>query len=143
MPIQFQKPLITPNNHSMAARDSATNATHNDSTIATLAKNLKETVGILTHHLESLQQVAHTHNCIIGIRPVDKMATGLIEENHPTKGFHIKGKSASWGPQAGLICVDQRYSKLENTPNQIEKFSHQTQQCIKEGYAVSVPLGHF
>ncbi|MGQ5524173.1 anthrax toxin-like adenylyl cyclase domain-containing protein [Chitinimonas sp. PSY-7] len=140
MPIQFQKTLITPNNLSMMEQDIAKSARQNRPNIATLAENLKENTGVVTQHLISLQQVAHDHNCIIGIRPVDKMATGLIEESHPTKGFHIKGKSASWGPQAGLICVDQRYSKLENTPDQIEKFNYQTQQCIKDGYAVAVPL---
>ncbi|WP_227318083.1 CyaA/EF/ExoY family adenylyl cyclase toxin [Cedecea davisae] len=97
--------------------------------------------GIVPAHLLPLQRVASEYNCIIGIRPVDKLATDLIAAGHPTKGFHIKGKSASWGPQAGVICVDQRFSKLERDAGErIAKFNQQTQSCIREGYAAAVPL---
>ncbi|WP_235212937.1 CyaA/EF/ExoY family adenylyl cyclase toxin [Cedecea neteri] len=106
-----------------------------------LVSQVKDKTGIVPAHLIPLQRVASEHNCIIGIRPVDKLATALIEAGHPTKGFHIKGKSASWGPQAGFICVEQSFSKLENaSPERIAKFNLQTQACIAEGHAVAVPL---
>lgn len=106
-----------------------------------LVSHLKDKTGIVPAHLIPLQRVASEHNCIIGVRPVDKLATALIEAGHPTKGFHIKGKSASWGPQAGFICVEQRFSKLENaSPERIAKFNLQTQACIAEGHAAAVPL---
>ncbi|QLK63728.1 hypothetical protein GE278_21685 (plasmid) [Enterobacteriaceae bacterium Kacie_13] len=80
-------------------------------------------------------------NCIISIRPVDNLATELIESGYPTKGFHIKGKSASWGPQAGFICEEQRFSKLEDASVEcIDKFNQQVKQCIKEKHAVSSEL---
>ncbi|AIR63957.1 adenylate cyclase [Cedecea neteri] len=102
---------------------------------------MKDKTGIVPAHLIPLQKVASEHNCIIGVRPVDKLATALIEAGHPTKGFHIKGKSASWGPQAGFICVEQRFSKLENaSPERIAKSNLQTQACITEGHAAAVPL---
>ncbi|MGF6401527.1 hypothetical protein ABH905_005193 [Pseudomonas frederiksbergensis] len=105
---------------------------------------VRHRTGIVTSHLVPLQGVAKQHNCIIGIRPVETVATGLIEEGHPTKDFHIKGKSANWGPQAGMICVDQAFSKLEgcltSDPARIEKFNGQTRQCIKDGHAVAIPL---
>lgn len=106
-----------------------------------LVWQIKDKTGLVPAHLIPLQRVASEHNCIIGIRPVDKLATALIEAGHPTKGFHIKGKSASWGPQAGFICVEQRFSKLENaSPERIAKFNLQTQACIAEGHAAAVPL---
>lgn len=106
-----------------------------------LVSHIKDKTGIVPAHLIPLQKVASEHNCIIGVRPVDKLATALIEAGHPTKGFHIKGKSASWGPQAGFICVEQRFSKLENaSPERIAKFNLQTQACITEGHAAAVPL---
>ena len=102
---------------------------------------VKDKTGVVTTHLIPLQQVARDHNCIIGIRPVERWATKLIKSGHPTKGLHIKGKSASWGAQAGLICVDQRFSKLESaSANLIDKFNAQTRQCIEDGHAVAVPL---
>ncbi|WP_097304472.1 anthrax toxin-like adenylyl cyclase domain-containing protein [Pseudomonas chlororaphis] len=107
-------------------------------------EKVQHRTGIVASHLAPLQSVAKEHNCIIGIRPVETVATGLIEEGHPTKDFHIKGKSANWGPQAGMICVDQAFSKLEgclaSDPGRIDKFNGQTRQCIEEGHAVAIPL---
>ncbi|WP_446739924.1 anthrax toxin-like adenylyl cyclase domain-containing protein [Pseudomonas sp. TH31] len=107
-------------------------------------EKVQHRTGIVASHIVSFQNVAKEHNCIIGIRPVETVATGLIEEGHPTKDFHIKGKSANWGPQAGMICVDQAFSKLEgclaSDPARIEKFNGQTRQCIEDGHAVAVPL---
>lgn len=105
-----------------------------------LVDGIKDEVGIVTQHLKVLRQFATDNSCIIGIRPVDKMATSLIAHGHPTKNLHIKGKSASWGPQAGMICVDQRFSKLENAQREAEKFTEKTRQCIADHHAVAVPL---
>src|ERR1700744_3957804 len=33
-----------------------------------------------------------------------------IQRCHPSKNFHVKGKSSDWGPQAGFIPYDARYS---------------------------------
>ncbi|RXV65293.1 adenylate cyclase [Burkholderia stabilis] len=96
--------------------------------------------GVVPSHLIKLQLVAQEHRCLIGIRPVDPMATSLIESGHPTKGFHIKGKSANWGPQAALICVDQRWSKLENNAELVNKFNEQVEGCLRDQYAKKIPL---
>jgi hypothetical protein len=103
-------------------------------------ESIKHKTGIVTAHLPGLLSVAKKYDCIIGICPVDPLATGLIEEGHPTKGINIKGKSASWGPQAGTICVNQTYSKLEDRPGQIDAFSKKTEECIDNQHVFSVPL---
>ncbi|KVU44462.1 adenylate cyclase [Burkholderia ubonensis] len=105
-----------------------------------MIERVKNKTGIVPKHLVELQRFAQEKNCVIGIRPVDPLATGLIESGHPTKGLHVKGKSASWGPQAGLICKDQRYSKLEGRPLEIAEFNKKTLQCIEQRDAVAVPL---
>lgn len=120
------------------------------SPLSNLINQVAPQTGIVKAHLEKLQQLALEKNCVIAIRPVDEMATQLIELGHPTKGFHIKGKSASWGPQAGLICVDQSLSKLAGTTDEaqkkISKFTAQVKDCMrdrgrgKSPYAVKVPL---
>ncbi|MDL4454938.1 anthrax toxin-like adenylyl cyclase domain-containing protein [Klebsiella michiganensis] len=68
------------------------------------------------------------------------MATDLIENGHPTKGFHIKGKSANWGPQTAFICAEQELSKLADQPEKLGKFNQQVESCVAEGYAQKVPL---
>lgn len=126
--------------------DSSTTLTRKN-TIHTLADTLyaqiengKHVIGIIPDHLIKLQEIAQEYNCIIGIRPVDPLATGLITAGHPTKNIHIKGKSASWGPQAGLICEDQSYSKLEKSPKKTKEFSEQVRRCIRDGYVNSINL---
>ncbi len=107
-------------------------------------ERVKGQTGIASSHLAPLQGLAAAYNSIIGVRAVEPVATGLIEAGHPTKDFHIKGKSADWGPQAGLICVDQAFSKLEkiaeNNPDKIAHANEQTLSCIRDGHAVAVPL---
>jgi len=100
----------------------------------------REHVGVVPDHLVELQILAKEKNCIIGIRPVDEMATDLIEKGHPTKGFHIKGKSANWGPQTAFICVKQELSKLADQPQRLGKFNEQVESCLTEGYAQKIPL---
>lgn len=105
-----------------------------------MAAHVSNRGGLVERHLMALQQIAHQHNLIIGVRPVDRMAAQLIEDGHPTKGFHIKGKSASWGPQTSLIPVDQSLSKLQAKPDRIASSNAQVQSAIKDRHAVAVPL---
>ncbi|AZF57478.1 anthrax toxin-like adenylyl cyclase domain-containing protein [Pseudomonas sp. R11-23-07] len=109
-----------------------------------LIDQLKARTGIVSSHLAPLQRIAAATNSIIGIRPVESVATGLIEAGHPTKDFHIKGKSANWGPQSGLICTDQAFSKLEQfahkSPETVAKANAQILDCIEQGHAVPIPL---
>lgn len=104
----------------------------------------REKTGIVSDHLIPLHEIALATNSIIGVRPVETVATGLIEAGHPTKDFHIKGKSANWGPQAGLICTDQAFSKLEkfksDAPGKVSRANEQIQECISDGHAVAIPL---
>ncbi|PMS12628.1 adenylate cyclase [Trinickia caryophylli] len=105
-----------------------------------LVEQVAGSTGVVRAHLVKLQSFAREHQCLIGIRPVDRLATDLIEDGYPTKGFHIKGKSANWGPQAAFICADQRLSKLENRPEHLGKFNGEVNACLLDGYARKVPL---
>ena len=103
-----------------------------------LCKN--ENIGIVPIHLIKLQCLSQQTNTIIGIRPVDIMATDLIANGYPTKGFHIKGKSADWGPQTSLICVKQELSKLADRPEKQDEFNKKIQDCMSSGHANKVGL---
>lgn len=99
MTIQFNRAAITPGNVGQSQLDSISNqapgASGEPLGLGQQVEAVKDKTGMVAAHLIPLQQVARDHNCIIGIRPVDRLATELIESGHPTKGFHIKGKSAS------------------------------------------------
>ncbi|MBC7514256.1 MAG: hypothetical protein H7234_07455 [Herminiimonas sp.] len=96
--------------------------------------------GLVRGHLGPLAELAQKRNLAFGIRPVNPFSTRLIELGHPTKGLDIKGKSADWGPMAGLIPVQQKYSKLAGSPDRIEVSNKEVEGCIEEGYAKSLPL---
>ena len=62
-------------------------------------------------HAHCFQRVADDTKCMIASRSVGKFATGLILESYASKGFHVKTKSCNWGPMAGFVCSDPRFSK--------------------------------
>lgn len=76
--------------------------------------------GIPLSHARTFSEVARTQQCIITCRSVGKYATGLIQENYATKGFHVKAKSSNWGPMAGLVLVDCRFSKNGPVPGKAQ-----------------------
>ncbi|WP_416411168.1 anthrax toxin-like adenylyl cyclase domain-containing protein [Pantoea sp. App145] len=141
-------PINIPKSHSPLPAQS----TQSSSSAELLAKNQveklaevidlckKDNIGIVPNHLVKLQRLSYEKNTIIGIRPVDMMATDLIASGYPTKGFHIKGKSADWGPQTSFICVKQELSKLADRPDKQEGFNKEVQDCMSKGYANKVVL---
>ncbi|WP_176083788.1 anthrax toxin-like adenylyl cyclase domain-containing protein [Martelella sp. HB161492] len=105
-----------------------------------LAQRATDQSGISAEHLLAVHAVAVDRNTILAIRPVDKMAQELIAEGHPTKGFHVKGKSANWGPQCAFIPVDQRLSKLNGDPGRVTAFSKKVADSLEKKEAYAVPL---
>jgi len=74
-----------------------------------------ELTGIPTLHAEAFQEVADATNWVIASRAVGKYATGLILEGYASKGFHNKAKSCNWGPMAGFVLTDPRFTKVGGT----------------------------
>lgn len=99
-------------------------------------------------HVGAFELVARARQTLIMTRPVNPDARDLIRQNRATKGMHIKGKSANWGPQRGYIPVQQRFSKLAREPfasdearsNAIKSFDKKVKSSIAEGRAIAVPL---
>ncbi|QDT05974.1 Calmodulin-sensitive adenylate cyclase precursor [Rubripirellula lacrimiformis] len=67
--------------------------------------------GMPLSHAGCFQQIANALNCMIASRSVGIYATGLILENYASKGFQVKTKSCNWGPMAGFVLSDPRFSK--------------------------------
>ena len=82
--------------------NSPVNNSNAEDRLQMLADSLKKDTGIVGSHLVPLQKMAAETRTVIGIRAVDKLATQLIDDGYPTKNLHVKGKSASWGPQGRL-----------------------------------------
>src|SRR3954452_11396764 len=97
--------------------------------------------GIVADHAKKFTDVVQQNNQFILFRKVEKWATGLIAENFPTKDLHVKGKSSTWGPQAGLICCDQGLSKLHGSDAAtVSSFNAKIKDSLGHGFAVEAPL---
>lgn len=67
--------------------------------------------GMPYRHGQCFQRVSNQMNCMIACRSVGIYATGLISGNYASKGYHIKAKTCNWGPMAGFVVSDPRFSK--------------------------------
>lgn len=67
--------------------------------------------GMPEEHGKCFQEVANDTKCVLSSRAVGKYATRLLREGYSTKGFHNKAKSCNWGPMAGFVLSDPRFTK--------------------------------
>ncbi|WP_404831115.1 anthrax toxin-like adenylyl cyclase domain-containing protein [Endozoicomonas euniceicola] len=84
-------------------------------------------------HAAYFQQVADQTDCIISCRSVGKYATGLILEGYACKGFRVKAKTCSWGPMAGFVSADPRFSKRDYNRSAIAEQRMFIRKAMKEG----------
>lgn len=77
--------------------------------------------GMPESHGRVFQEVANRLQCVIASREVGKWATGLLLENYATKGFHNKAKSCPWGPMAGFVLADPRFTKNKGGSESLNK----------------------
>ncbi|MDB5445761.1 MAG: Toxin subunit [Phenylobacterium sp.] len=98
-----------------------------------------EATGIPLLHADAFQEVADATGNVIASRAVGKYATGPILEGYASKGFHNKAKSCNWGPMAGFVLDDPRFTKVGGTAKGRDEQAHALLHAIAEA-AVEVPL---
>ncbi len=91
--------------------------------------------GMPLSHARCFQQMANNTNCVISSRSVGKYATGLILENYASKGFHVKAKSCNWGPMAGFVMSDPRFTKRGASPEARESQRKDVHSAIVKEHA--------
>lgn len=95
--------------------------------------------GIPIVHANAFREVADRTKCMIASRAVGKYATGLIMESYASKGFHNKAKSCNWGPMAGFVLTDPRFTKAGNTEEGRKGQAKALGKAVESG-ALAVPL---
>jgi len=100
-----------------------------------------EQSNIVYTHALAISEVAEAREEVIIIRPGNAHSTRLVEADAATKEMRVKGKSADWGPQRGLIAVDQAFSKItgptdSGASERIAKFNCEVLSSIRGGIAV-------
>lgn len=74
--------------------------------------------GMLQTHAAIFEQVANTSNTVIASRALNPLCESLLQEGHASKGFYIKAKSCDWGPMAGLVLANPKFTKDPDTAKQ-------------------------
>ena len=93
----------------------------------------------MTHaDMQAVARVAAQRNEIIMFRDTGCWSRPYIEAGHPTKPFHVKGKSSDWGPHAGLVPYDSEFSKAFSQ-GAIDKGFKLNKDAIKGNFARPVP----
>lgn len=90
--------------------------------------------GFPASHIDALIAFVSAHNVVFAFRPVNPLATSLIEAGYPTKPLEIKGKSGG----LGLIPVDQNLSKAFGNSGKVKKLNAAVAQCITDGHAIAI-----
>jgi hypothetical protein len=98
-----------------------------------------DATGTLDTHSEVFQAVAEETHCVISSRAVGPYATGLLRGGYATKGFHNKAKSCNWGPMAGFVLSDPRFTKRGGTREAMEEQRRDLFKAFKEG-AGEIPV---
>lgn len=95
--------------------------------------------GTLAEHSKIFQRIATRTKCVIASRAVGKYATGLLREGYATKGFHNKAKSCNWGPMAGFVLSDPRFTKRGDDREAMEGQRKDIVKALRAG-AGEVPI---
>jgi Anthrax toxin LF subunit len=95
--------------------------------------------GMTPADMQAAQLVAAERNEIIMFRDTGCWSRPYIAAGHPTKPFHVKGKSADWGPQAGLVPLNSEFSKAF-AQKDIDKGIAANRHAIQGNYARPIPL---
>ncbi|HEY3538980.1 MAG TPA: anthrax toxin-like adenylyl cyclase domain-containing protein [Trinickia sp.] len=73
------------------------------------------TAGFHPRHVESFKQVSIELRMVIASRELNPLCTDLMMEGYAAKGFHIKAKTCDWGPMAGFVALDPRFTKASQS----------------------------
>jgi hypothetical protein len=85
--------------------------------------------------MEATLRVADRLAEVIIFRSTGPWSKRWIERGYPTKNFHVKGKSSDWGPQAGFVPYEGKYSKVGADNGKADAGTRANKKGIDEGYA--------
>lgn len=94
------------------------------------------TAGFPKEHVGAFGKVAADLKLVVSSRELNPMCTDLVLESYAAKGFHIKAKTCEWGPMAGFVLEDPRFTKASQDA---KKQQEDIEKAFKDGsYCVPV-----
>jgi hypothetical protein len=95
--------------------------------------------GMTPEDMDAALRTAAARDEIIMFRDTGCWSRPYIAKGHPTKPFHVKGKSSDWGPHAGLVPYNSEFSKAFND-EAIKKGFKLNKEAIAGNFARPIPL---
>lgn len=95
------------------------------------------TAGFPPVHVTAFKNVACRKKVVISSRELNPLCTDLVLEGYAAKGFHIKAKTCDWGPMAGFVPEDHRFTKGSQN---LESQKKEIGTAFTEHHAKCVPL---
>ncbi len=96
--------------------------------------------GMTMEDMLACKQVADTLKEVIIFRSTGSWSMRWIALKYPTKNFHVKGKSSDWGPQAGFVPYQGKYSKVGRDDVKAKEGTAANQDGIDHQFAGQVQL---
>lgn len=96
--------------------------------------------GMTMGDITASAQVATDLDEVIVFRSSGPWCKRWIDWGHPTKNFHVKGKSSDWGPHAGLVPFDGTYSKVGADAAKAAKGTAANLDGMHSNFAGTTPL---
>ena len=96
--------------------------------------------GMTAEDMLACRTVADRSGEVIIFRSTGSWSMRWIARKYPTKNFHVKGKSSDWGPQAGFVPYDGKYSKVGRDDVKAKDGTKANQDGIDHKYADKVQL---
>jgi hypothetical protein len=91
--------------------------------------------GMTLDDMRACERTADRLDEVIIFRSTGPWSKRWLEDNHPSKNFHVKGKSSDWGPHAGLVPFDGVYSKVGAEADKAAKGTKANQDGLDSGFA--------
>lgn len=95
------------------------------------------TAGFPSRHVDAFKRVACRKKVVISSRELNPLCTDLVIEGYAAKGFHIKAKTCDWGPMAGFVPEDYRFTKGSQS---LDSQKREIGTAFTEHHAKCVPL---
>jgi hypothetical protein len=99
-----------------------------------------EANGMTMGDITASARVATDLDEIIVFRSSGPWCKRWIDWGHPTKNFHVKGKSSDWGPHAGLVPYNGIYSKVGADAAKAAKGTDANDHGVASGFSARTQL---
>jgi Anthrax toxin LF subunit len=96
--------------------------------------------GMTQDDMRACMRAADRLDEVIIFRSTGPWSQRWIEKGYPTKNFHVKGKSADWGPQAGFVPYLGQFSKVGADGNKAAKGTAANDHGMHDQFAAKQQL---